>query len=555
MIGRFFIEEEHYSAEQIRDAWTVGDSPLGQSSTGLPATEPGAERSPDIIETLRSMSIGRKPLLQEVSGGYRFNYVGVIAAGGFIFPILPKYYTYEVKERIPAAPAAKALVEVLAAIRKYMVDHPNKWDELRFTPVGTDTPIVQNRLGLYRFLLEDFVQYGPYTNTHRIREHNGEGDIDWPRTIDRIMPMLNGGDPAYMELITSRRTKETSNFIARIQLAMLTEISIFIEGTGLNGVLRMPILKQSRETLEDLGDAETLVRSLRRELNMQFETRRKLLLRNMINYFDGRSPAGRTTVTAEGTGSFNLVWEGVCKSIFKDAGSELPKPKWEFLPELSWAMSPSEQQDSEAEMDSAADERHASEEIGEADAQTLIPDVVNNGERRDKSVLYILDAKYYMPTYTRTASGDAGSRGSIAHQPGIGDIIKQYFYMMALQRGLRIGHDSDDRSAGTGISITVKGNAFVLPAQRRLSPDRGSRYLLMQRGRVSLDFMNPSDDDGDSPDTPRYILLYEMDAEQALRMYLDGTDTDASSLQYLQAMFDDQVETMNRRIPCTRTDA
>ncbi|PLS29182.1 LlaJI family restriction endonuclease [Bifidobacterium parmae] len=570
MIKRFFIEGVHYSPEQIRDAWVVGDSHTTESSTTSTDANAKTAHSDDVVALLTSMNIGEKPLLESKKNGYRFNYVGVIAAGGYIFPILPKYYTYAPTEPIPADIASRMLVEALAAIRQYLRKKPKDRDELSFNPVKSSTPIVQNRLGLYRFLLEDFAQHGPYTSTRRIREFNGEGDIDWPRTINQIMPVLSRDDPAYMELVTSRRTRESSNFIARIQLAMLTEISVFIEGTGLNDILRMPLFNQSRESLDDLGETEMLVRKLRQELNTQFETRKKLLLRNMINYFDDRSPADKSTVTAEGTGSFNLVWEDTCKTIFHNADLKLPKPQWEFLPELEWMINDhpgDDDTDNTTVKDNETQEKQADEETNTTATNTLIPDVVNQDEKEDKSVLYILDAKYYMPTYERKSpsksdsqdpdndsKGSDKSTGRIAHQPGIGDIIKQYFYMLALQRGLKLedkpgdGADDDDK-AKSKKTITIAGNAFILPSQRKLSDDDSPRHLLVQRGRVSLAFMD-SFEDGRSPYMPDSILLYEMDAEQALRLYLDGTTSTQTALDYLHHMFPKPgTDTMTTRKP------
>lgn len=564
MPQRFFIEGVHYSPEQILDAWVVGDSRTEESpaTSGNNATKTLPASDNTIIALLTSMTIGKKSLLQHMEHGYRFNYVGVIAAGDYLFPILPKYYGSPdgSSDEHPISPerAIPILNEILAAIRKYLSEHRQHQDELRFDPMRQDSPIEQNRLGLYRFLLEDYAQHGPYYSSRRIREFNGEGNIDWPRTINQITPVLSNGSPAYMELVTSRRTRESSNLIARIQLAMLNEISVFIETTGLNDILRMPLIKQSRESLNDLGDADTLKRILQRELSTQFETRKKLLLRNMVNYLDKRSPASRNTIFAEGTGSFNLVWEDICKTLFHDAGTKMPKPRWEFFPgELPWNIG-DDNRNVGSERDDDTKEENASEEFGQTQTNTLIPDVVNNEENADHSVLYILDAKYYMPTYrpAPTGNGKGSDKARIAHQPGIGDLIKQYFYMMALQRGLDVNVTGS--ATGTKTSITIAGNAFVLPAQRRLaSDDSTADYLLVQRGRASLAFMTmtASDDkqsaemqNDDRAVMPRHILLYEMDAEQAIRMYLHAIPGRDTRLRYLHGMFAGQgTDSMQQR--------
>ncbi|TPF85360.1 hypothetical protein BW13_11235, partial [Bifidobacterium sp. UTCIF-37] len=311
------------------------------------------------------------------------------------------------------------------------------------------------------------------------------------------------------------------------------EISAFINSTGLNDILRMPLITESRESLNNLGDTATLVRTLQRELSTQFETRKKLLLRNMVNFLDKRSLAGRSTILAEGTGSFNLVWEDICKTLFHDARAVMPRPKWEFFPsELAWNIG-ADNRNIDSEQDDDAKEEDASGEYGQTSTRTLIPDVVNNEEKDDHSVLYILDAKYYMPTYKGAATGNSKNKAHITQQPDIGDLIKQYFYMMALQRGLQIGIGTPTTTRDAGDAVTIKGNAFILPAQRMPSEPDDERYLLVQRGRVSLDFMNANR----FPGMPRYILLYEMDAEQALRIYLNGIASRETALAYLHGMF------------------
>ena len=538
MTVRFFIEGEYYSPDQIREAQLVDDRQDKESSASEASRTDDAVES--VIRLLSDMMIGKKPLLQarRSEAQYRFNYVGVVAAGGFLFPILPKYYTYDAENQIPSEQASAALVTVLAATRKYLATHPAQQDELHFNPSTAALPVVQNRLGLYRFLLEDYAQNGPYTNSLRIRELNGAGDIDWHRTINQITPIVSNGAPAYMELITTRRTRESSNFIARIQLAILNTISDFIEHTGLNSILHMPLVKQSRETLDNLGSTEMLVRRLQQELYVQFETRKRLLLSNMLNYFQDYNPADKNRVFAEGTGSFNLVWEDICKQIFRhDETIDMPRPQWDFFPTLEWHADGGK---THSVSDNDASEENASEELDSANANsnTLIPDVVNTDEKNHDPTIYILDAKYYMPTYNVDDKG----KGHIAHQPGIGDIIKQYFYMMALQRGLNLGLGTNN---STETFLIIAGNAFILPAQRTLRAGDGPepRYLLVQRGRVSLEFMAADTDENEGRRLPSHILLFELDAEQAIDMYLHAVPDKAVTLQYLRQMFEGQSET------------
>lgn len=59
-----------------------------------------------------------------------------------------------------------------------------------------------NMLGLVLHILHDYYENGIYTNYQEIIETNGEGEIDWDRTINETFAYLKDNRPYYLELKT-----------------------------------------------------------------------------------------------------------------------------------------------------------------------------------------------------------------------------------------------------------------------------------------------------------------------------------------------------------------
>ncbi|RSX52033.1 LlaJI family restriction endonuclease [Bifidobacterium callimiconis] len=530
MMGRFFIEGLPYSKSDLAEACIDGSAwGHGASENEALEQEADAGKDPDIskvMNCLQSMRLGRKRLLSSTHAGLTFNYVGVVALYRHVFVVLPKYYDPHGRQIAEMPWLTSTLNSVLAAIRRYheLRAAAKQQDKISFDPSALHISVEQNRMDLYAFLLQDYAEQGPYREARRIRELDGDGLIDWSRTINQINPLVTGGRPAYMEFVTTRRRRDEANFIARVQEAVISEICAFMDSSGLGDLLHLQSFPLNVETLDNLGGADYLASRLERELVVRFDTRSKRLLGALIDYLRGRARAVNDVMIAEGTSSFNLVWESICQSLFHDSSRDIPmqKPHWKYRlnEDMLWNMDESDGDDRKAvEAEQGDDEAEADDRdgYGNADPHTLIPDVIN---KDDPNGWYILDAKYYVPKYTAK---------SITGMPGIGDVIKQYFYMMAIS----------ERGSG----IRVLGNAFLIPGripsgEGASSAQLDNRCLLLQRGKVSLGFVGAflgNEEDLQAGD----VKMFEMDPEQAIDMYTDPSGDDGTrSGRYLNAMFD-----------------
>lgn len=530
MTGRFFIEGLPYSERDLAEACI--DGPDWGSEISGAESDSWRQDIGEVTKRLLTMRLGtRSPLLSKVKGGLAFNYVGVIAVFRHVFIVLPKYYVPCGRQIADMSWLIGTVQDILAAVSRYhdLRAAAKSLDDITFAPSSPYITVVQNQMGLYRFLLQDYAEHGPYHEARRIRERDGEGLIDWPSTIHQISPVVTGSRPVYMELITTRRRSDESNFIARVQEFVVMEICMLMESSGLGDLFHLPSFTIATQTLDSLGGVEYLVMRLERELAVRFDTRSKRLLNALIDYLRGRSRTVDDTVVAEGTTSFNLVWESICQQLFHDRSDELrmPKPHWTYRMDhdMIWDMTVSddefgvigqgtvgsaEQSDDESGTDTA-------EGYGNADPRTLIPDVIN---KDDPTGWYILDAKYYVPSY---------GKDFIAGAPGISDIIKQYFYMMAI--------------VGRSSTIKVLGNAFIVPGRPHAGSEtdttlpKRQRYLLLQRGVVTLDFVNAFLGSGTSMQNDTEIKLFEMDPEQAISRYIDPSEDGTHAGVYLKAMF------------------
>lgn len=512
---RFFIEGTPYSASELQEA-TI---PQPSGSTIVASPEEANAKDADFAKTLDvlcGMKIGNNGILQRLIGGkYKFQCVGVIAVGKCLFAILPKYYTDDDEERTlddEAVLKSGVFPKIMRTIVHFNASeraHTSLQDKVTIDPEKR-VEIMQGRIAMYKFLLEDYAFHGRYANMNAVREVNRDGFSDWSMTVERFDPIFQHNKPIYLDVVTRRRRREESNEIAYIQEAVLAEITGIVKNLGLNDILRMPLFEKSVRSIDDLGGAEYAKQCLRKELSVQFETRKKLLLRTLLSYLDDKFAASPEKVYIEGTGSFNLVWEEICKTIFNDRQPDISKPEWTFRRTLDWVKSDAATSDVQL-MDStngvSADESQASpvesddtDEDGNAvnsaaKVATLIPDVVNETDEG----YYILDAKYYKPTYRKE---------SISGQPGVSDILKQYFYQLVLDYQ---GHKR------------TLGNAFIMPAQRSMngSYDKVSReYALIQRGETKLDF--------GILDEP--IKVFEMNPDWAMNLYLAGDRSQAKTL-------------------------
>ena len=325
---------------------------------------------------------------EEVSGAcYKFDFVGIVAVKDKVVFCYPKYTTYSDKEKI-----LEELKLAIKAIRKY--DSKGELVHLH----NRDDKGEYNKLALSLHILQDYFENGVYTNIQEIIETNGDGEIDWDRTINETFAYIKDNRPYYLELKTRSSQNDDFDYFKRLHECIVTQCSKYLKELTILDFFDMPEVLLSELDLKDFGDTDYILYRLEREIANQFITRKQSLLKTLYTFVATSGTSSQeNSYSLYGTNCMNLVWEKACGQIFGNEYDTLKK----YIPKPLW------------ELDGETDNK----------ADTLIPDIVTRHTYSDGSELfYILDGKYYLPRITNN---------KISGNPGVQDVVKQFVYHKA----------------------------------------------------------------------------------------------------------------------------
>ena len=362
---------------------------------------------------------------EEVSGAcYKFDFVGVIAVKDKVVFCYPKYTTSEDYKKI-----RDELKLAIKAIRKYdskgeLVHLHNRNDKGEY-----------NKLALSLHILQDYFENGVYTNIQEIIETNGEGEIDWDRTINETFAYIKNNRPYYLELKTRSSQNDDFDYFKRLHECIVTQCSKYLKELTILDFFNMSEVLLSELDLKDFGDKDYILYRLEREIANQFITRKQNLLKTLYTFVATSGTSSQeNSYSLYGTNCMNLVWEKACGQIFGNihdqVKSEIKKPQW-FL------------------------------NGGCFESDTLIPDIITKCVINDCEVFCILDGKYYLVKADSSISGN----------PGVQDVIKQFAYHESFHDYLRTQH------------CESVFNAFLFPlSDARISPEKD----ILIRGFVTM---------------------------------------------------------------------
>lgn len=338
-----------------------------------------------------------------------FTYVGVIAVDGYVFKCYPKYIKANTEP-------LQELKQVLQVIKKY-----NSKAHIISMSNGLDEQSPFNMLAIMLFLINDYYESGLYSNQRSVLEVNGEGEINWDTTINESFAFLIENRPVYTNLYTNNTIDDTDNIIRCIHQSIISYCSNILHEVGLSDLFGIEDLVLTDEGLEDIGDEEYLLYQLSKELNVQFITRKQILLKTMFAFISQKSILEHGFgLSMYGTSSFHTVWENVCSTVF---GSHLHCKLKDLPIALSSKYTPIQNSTLIELIEKPKWTAHANDtSYPHTVADTLIPDLITIFQRANATCFGIFDAKYYVIRLDE--SGVSG-------QPGIGDITKQYLYQRA----------------------------------------------------------------------------------------------------------------------------
>ena len=361
-------------------------------------------------------------IINKDEDSYQFKYVGIIIIDNLVINCYPKY--------IPNIDNIESdFKQVLKVIKKY-----NKSYELDYQNDNLED-ISFNLLSMMVFFLEDYYEYGIYSNIQNILEINGNGEIDWNRTVNYTNPIIKDNKPYYTELHTKYKINDLFDYFRLLHEYIITECSRRLKESGLLDLFDLTPVELSDKKLDDFGETDFILEKLQKELNMEFNSHKQKLLKSMYTFLrEENSFSNKNYLTLFGTNTYHVIWEEMCKKIFKD---NLNK-------ELNTLKLPSKLNEKYNHRTRLIDiiEKpkwvlRENNKMKEADG-TLIPDIISFY----KDTFVILDAKYYKLKFNEI---------QLNGHPGIGSITKQYLYQLAYKEFIKLHKFK-----------TVK-NAFLFP--------------------------------------------------------------------------------------------
>ena len=402
---------------------------------------------------------------------YVFTFVGIITVAGRVLKCVPKYLINEAEPK-------KELRKILKVLEKYN----SKEQIIRMFNESSESQSF-NLLAVLLYLLNDYYENGLYTNTETIVESNGPGEILWDKTINETFTLLSNNRPYYTNLQTKRWENDEYDFFKRLHACILTRASKELQDADLLDLFEILEVDLSDEEIDDFGEKEHILYQIEKQLNVQFNSRKQLLLKTLYAYISHRGNLNdKDALSMMGTNSFNLVWESVCSEILDN----------KLTSRLESLQLPSSLRPGYDKKQKLIDliEKPLWTATGKTAVDTLIPDLVSISGNQ----FIIFDAKYY------NAYLEFGNTPKA--QPGIEAVTKQYLYQLAYQNFIK-EHDF----------LEVK-NCFLMPTEKS---------VVINKGEVTLKMMS---DLG-----LQNIQVRFLPAEMAYNAYLAGRKLDIDILE------------------------
>lgn len=414
---------------------------------------------------------------------YVFTFVGVITIEGRVLKCYPKYL-------LDNNEPLKELKQVLKVLEKY-----NSKEQIIRMYNDTSDSSAFNMLAVMLFLLQDYYDYGPYTSTQDIIESNGTGDILWDKTINETFTLLSNNRPYYPELLTKKRINDDFDYFKRLHECVLTRCTKELSEAHLLDLFDIAGANISDEEIEDFGDKDYILDRITKELNVQFNTRKQLLLKTLYAYIsNSRALDDLDCFSMFGTNSFNLVWEKVCAEVLDN---QLEKPIGAIS--LPVPLSANYRSQRHKKLIELIDKPQwigstmTGSFVKEA-ADTLIPDLISVVKVGGDHHFIIFDAKYY--------NIQLEENKKLRGQPGIESITKQYLYQLAYQQFI------------TEHQIHTIRNCFLMPTS-------GAEIVI--KGTVSLAMLSNLG--------LQDIQIRLLPAELMYKHYIENAKMDISILQ------------------------
>ena len=391
--------------------------------------------------------------------GFFFRFVGVVYVDDCILKIYPKYIDINDENINPinfenAKEDVKKIVEehfskTLRVIRKISKDSQN-------VSLNNQNKDKYNHIAMQIFLLEDYYRNGIYDNKETVIETNGEGEIDWDKTINETTAIIKNHKPYYVELRTINTRSNDFDYFKLLHESVLCECSRTLRDTGLLSYLGMIPCELTGMDLSIFGDSNYIKYRLQQEIRTQFITRKRNQLISLLTYItEETSKNYSNTLKLYGSYHFEHIWEIVCKVVFDDLYDNEYRIENSVLktsPTINQLLAAGIVKNN-TEPDRTNPKNNFKDLIEKVEWNmngiscspdgNLTPDLICIDEQEN---FYVLDAKYYIVKVNEKTK-------QIQNNPGIQDVLKQFAYERAYSDFLK------------DYLFTHTLNAFIMPSK------------------------------------------------------------------------------------------
>lgn len=474
MISIFFREQNRYTQEELFDRLKCSEEEGVSYIRKL--KEFGVLKAVKASNSQRDMSdLAEEDIevadvdIYENDYYYVFTFVGVIVVAGVVLKCYPKYLLSVEEPNVE-------LHQVLRVIEKY-----NAKEQIIRMFNDSNEGHAFNLLAVLLFLIHDYYDNGIYNNTEVIIETNGPGEILWEKTINETFTIISENRPFYPDLQTRKRVTDDFDYFQRLHECILTKASKELKDAQLLDLFDITEVDLTDERLDEFGDNEYILYRIKRELNVQFNTRKQLVLKTIASYIEqSESLHDIDCLSLFGTNSFNLVWEGVCAEILDN---KLEKTIGELESLLPTSLKSSYERESKLGKLIKAPLWTIT---GKRATKTLEPDIISISG--DKFVIF--DAKYYNPLLEKDSTP--------ARQPGVESVTKQYLYELAYKKFVEdhgftsvncflIPTEGNDVVAKGGVKMEILSELGLKDIKVRLFPARKAYDYYLKGEKISDD--------------------------------------------------------------------
>ena len=341
----------------------------------------------ELFHGYKDKLIEKRILFVSDDGFLVFDYVGALIINNNVIFCIPKYICNNDRHLV--------IGQLFLLFQEY-----SKRENLEIEEIETLGEIENlteyNMLSVMIFLLNDYYEYGLYSNQKANYELNGEDEIIWDYTLNEIQPLIINNKPIFLDFYTSSHFDDEEDYFRTLHKFILTECSTRLELLGLSEYFSYP--KINYEIEEDIfGQTESILSKIINELPVQFINRKQRVLKAIYSYISHeRIYIGGQSLCFFGTRNFNLVWEKTCAFVLNNQIDKfihlIDKPKWITNSGIVH------------------------------EGYSIIPDILSAQKIKNKKYFFIADAKYYNLLLTDNI---------LSNYPGVEDVNKQYLYQMS----------------------------------------------------------------------------------------------------------------------------